>query len=77
MTRDPATQDVVNEAEWARPENWYGGLLGIYASARDTRLIVPKRRPWMGWTLNVARPAGILFTALAVAAIAIAAVLDR
>ena len=77
MTRDHATRDAMNEAEWARPENWHGGLLGIYASARDTRLIVPKRRRWMGWTINVGRPAGILFMASLVGGIAIAAVLGR
>ena len=76
MTRDHATQDAVNEAEWARPENWYGGLLGIYASARDTRLIVPKRRRWMGWTINVGRPAGMACMALIAAAV-IAAALGR
>ena len=76
MTRDHATRDAMNEAEWARPENWHGGLLGIYASARDTRLIVPKRRRWMGWTVNVGRPAGMAGMAL-IAALVIAAALGR
>ena len=45
-------QDSVNEQEWARPENW--SRFGIYRSARDMRLWVPKRNPRLGWTLNFA-----------------------
>ena len=76
MTPNRTTQDAVNEAEWARPENWYGGLLGIYASQRDARIVVPKRRRWMGWTINVGRPAGMAGIAL-IAALVIAAALGR
>lgn len=46
-----------NEQEWKNPDNWRGGICGLYASERDTRLIVPKRNPKMGWTLNFAKPA--------------------
>ena len=37
---------------WARPGNW--SL--VYRCAEDPRVIVPRRRPWMGWTINFAHP---------------------
>jgi uncharacterized membrane protein len=50
-------QDDINELEWRDPANWtWRGPLGSYASRRDTRLLVPKATPWMGWTLNFAHP---------------------
>ena len=44
-------QDVINQQEWSRDENW---TWWRYRSERDTRLWVPKRNR-MGWTLNFAR----------------------
>jgi uncharacterized membrane protein len=38
------------ERLWQDPRNWTPP--GIYRSAADPRLIVPKRRRWAGWTLN-------------------------
>ncbi len=58
------------EQLWSDPANWTGGLL--YFSRADRRLIVPKRRPAMGWTINFGRRrgwlvlAGLLVTAIAV-----------
>ena len=49
-------QPEINEREWNTPGNWHGGWLGIYSSEQDTRLLVPKRRRFMGWTLNLAHP---------------------
>lgn len=43
------------DTEWSRPENWRGGLFGIYYAPGDPRVWVPKRIPIMGWTLNFAR----------------------
>jgi hypothetical protein len=37
---------------WAKPENW--GI--VYRCAEDPRVIVPRRRQWMGWTINFAHP---------------------
>ncbi len=37
---------------WARPNNW--GL--VYRCVKDPRVIVPRRRRWMGWTINFAHP---------------------
>lgn len=49
-------QRELNEAEWADPANW---RRGIYRSARDTRVFVPKRPRWAGWTLNFAHNASV------------------
>lgn len=37
---------------WASPNNW--SL--VYRCDKDPRVIVPRRRPWMGWTINFAHP---------------------
>jgi uncharacterized membrane protein len=34
------------------PEHYKWGI--FYFNPKDTRVIVPKRNPWMGWTLNFA-----------------------
>ena len=44
------------EACWNDPQNRKGGL---YACKADPRVIVPKHRKWMGWTINFARPSAI------------------
>ena len=49
------SQREINDAEWNNPENWSGGF---YFSKKDSRTWVPKSIPWMGWTLNIGRPAG-------------------
>lgn len=51
---DKTAQDEINNLEWQNPENW-GGIkfLGLYFSKEDSRLLVPKRNPAMGWTLNL------------------------
>jgi uncharacterized membrane protein len=48
------TRDEQDRSEWSRPENWRGGWLGVYVAPRDSRVWVPKRAPWIGWTLNFA-----------------------
>lgn len=52
-------QREIDEAEWKNPENWSGpGLFVFYFSKRDSRTWVPKSIPWMGWTVNLGKPAG-------------------
>lgn len=51
-------QQEINRQEWENPENWSGGLFGLYFSKRDTRIWVPKSVPALGWTVNVGHPAG-------------------
>lgn len=54
------TQDEINEAEWNNAENWGGPLLiAVYFSKKDSRTWVPKRVPWTGWTVNLAKHAGV------------------
>jgi len=48
-------QKEINMAEWRNPENWSGPF---YFSKKDSRTWVPKSIPWMGWTLNIGKPAG-------------------
>ena len=52
-------QKEINRSEWEDPANWSGpAWFRTYASSADRRWIVPKRRLWAGWTLNMAHPAG-------------------
>jgi uncharacterized membrane protein len=74
--------DHDNEAEWLKPENWkpvFGSWLMIYASRRDRRILVPKRNPQMGFTVNAGQPAGkaILFFLGIVVPLAVAAAILR
>jgi uncharacterized membrane protein len=57
------TQDEINKAEWNNPDNWTSGSkwLCVYFSHKDSRTWVPKRIPWTGSTLNLAKPAGVLW----------------
>ena len=51
------SQTEINQNEWSSAENWNGRLIpGLYFSRRDSRLWVPKRVPYLGWTLNLAHP---------------------
>lgn len=70
-------QDDLNEMEWRNPSNWtWRGPLGLYASKRDTRLIVPKATPLMGWTLNFAHP-GWIYVLAAIALVPVVFALAR
>ena len=48
------TQQDVEQREWENPLNW---SCGIYRSARDPRIWVPKHNPRLGLTLNFAHRA--------------------
>ncbi len=52
------TQQEINDAEWRNPDNWSDKVIGVYFSKRDSRIWVAKQQPWLGWTLNLAHPAG-------------------
>ncbi|PIB95896.1 hypothetical protein CSW60_15100 [Caulobacter sp. X] len=47
---------------------WYDDF-GFYHGPRDPRLIVPKRIPIMGWTINVSHPKAPLLVLLTCGAI--------
>ena len=54
-------QEQINQAEWENPANWSGPRwLALYFSKTDTRTLVPKRIPLMGWTVNLGRTGGML-----------------
>ena len=38
-----------------RDFRWYKWGL-FYSNREDSRIFVPKRNPWMGWTLNFGNP---------------------
>ena len=55
-------QADTNRTEWQNPENWGGPVwMSVYFSKRDDRVWVPKQIPWMGFTLNLAHTAGVLW----------------
>ena len=59
------SQQHVNQAEWENPGNWSDRYLGLYFSKRDSRIWVPKPVRLLGWTVNLAHPAGaLLFTGI-------------
>jgi uncharacterized membrane protein len=41
------------------PNNWKMGM--FYYNPEDTRILPPKRTPWMGWTTNFANRNSVLF----------------
>ena len=54
-------QKSINSAEWSNPDNWGGPRwISVYFSKKDSRTWVPKRIPWMGWTVNLAKTSGVL-----------------
>ena len=56
-------------AAWENPRNW--SLYGtVYNAPEDDRVLVPKRRAYLGWTLNFARPEAYFGLALSAAALA-------
>jgi len=51
------------------PKNWILGFL--YFNKSDHRIWVPKRNPYMGWTVNFASPYSYLILALIITLILI------
>jgi uncharacterized membrane protein len=51
------TRDGINQQEYTNPSNWHGML---YASRKDSRIVVPKRTGIKGMTVNFAKPLGIM-----------------
>lgn len=68
MSRPPPPSREALDALWRDPAHWRGWG---YVCAEDPRLVVPKRAPWMGWTLNFAhrRRAWALLAALVALAV--------
>lgn len=51
-----ASIDQINKSEWEKQDNWTSP--GFYFSKKDTRWIVPKRNPVLGWTFNLGNKKG-------------------
>ena len=51
-------QDETNQQEWENPDNWGdSSWMDLYFSKNDSRTWVPKRKPILGKTLNLAQSA--------------------
>jgi len=57
-------RDARNLRAWRNRANWIGPRwLGLYRAADDDRIWVPKQPKLLGWTVNLARPAGLVILA--------------
>jgi uncharacterized membrane protein len=65
------SHDEVNRQEYGNLSNWHGPL---YASRRDSRIVVPKRKGLPGITVNFAKPSGILIHVFNIAVLTAAVV---
>ena len=64
-------RDEINGREYADPSNWHYSL---YASKKDSRIVVPKRSGLRGVTVNFARPLGIMIHVVNIAVLTTAVV---
>ncbi len=55
------TQQQINHAQWNDPDNWSGPFNDLYFSKQDSRVWVPRKGPWNGWTMNLAQPRGAMW----------------
>ena len=58
------SRDEINSQEYANPKNWHYTL---YASREDSRIVVPKRKGFPGYTVNFAKPLGIMIHVVIIA----------
>jgi uncharacterized membrane protein len=54
---------IAAQREWQNSDNWRGGWLGLYVAPNDPRILVRKREPRFGWTLNFAHRASWIILA--------------
>ncbi|SOD90142.1 DUF5808 domain-containing protein [Caenispirillum bisanense] len=63
------------DALWQDDAHWGHGRIGLYFCKRDPRLFVRKRRPSMGWTVNLAhRAAGLVLVGITIVPVLIVVV---
>ena len=48
-----------NRSEWESSDNWTLPI-GVYFSKKDTRWLVPRLNPALGWTFNLGNKKGAL-----------------
>ena len=67
--------NTLNHNEWHNPNNWSRmGLFGVYFSKADTRVLVPKATPALGWTLNFGHRLSVLWLSVIIVVPVLAAV---
>jgi uncharacterized membrane protein len=54
---DHPGQPQVNQREWESADNWTLPV-GFYFSKRDSRWLVPRKNPALGWTFNLGTSKG-------------------
>jgi uncharacterized membrane protein len=47
----------LNRIEWENPDNWTLPI-GFYFSKKDSRWLVPRPNPLLGWTFNLGQKKG-------------------
>jgi len=67
-----ADRDEINRREYSTMLNWHGPL---YASRKDSRIVVPKRKGLPGVTVNFAKPLGIMIHVVIIIVLTTAVVL--
>ena len=65
-------RDEINNEEYANPANWH---FTLYASKKDSRIVVPSRGCRRVKTVNFAKPLGIMIHVLNVVVLTVIVVL--
>ena len=67
-------QEEINKAQWHDEQNWHGpNWMAFYVSHLDSRTWVPKKIPWMGWTINLGKTAGKMWLVFFIALLIVVA----
>ncbi|MBN1127765.1 MAG: hypothetical protein JXA71_02190 [Chitinispirillaceae bacterium] len=61
----------INRQEYDNPSNWHYTL---YASRKDSRIVVPKKSGLRGYTVNFAKPLGIMIHVAIIVVVTVAVV---
>ncbi|MEL1240175.1 DUF5808 domain-containing protein [Flavobacterium flavipallidum] len=57
---DPNNPSKETLEKWSKdPNNWIWGM--FYFNPKDKRFFPPKKKEWMGWTVNFANRKSVLF----------------
>lgn len=63
-------QGELNQQEWENPDNWSGPkLVSMYFSKLDSRVLVPRQIPQLGFTFNFGQDRGVVYGLLVRAAL--------
>lgn len=63
--------DEFTKYQWSNdPDNWIWGI--FYFNKQDNRILLPKRIPILGWTLNFAHPVSVIVFGILILSIMLA-----